>query len=177
MSDDMTARVWAHSRQVGSAKLLLLAIAQVADEAGSTTALNMSALTHLVGTKERNIQTLLTKLEVAGELRREFGVGPHGRTRYTLLHPPIDEHESGEHVHQASPLQTAAQRVIPTAPPPHSVAPKTGALEDTPLRKERATDGGDSSAPGVPTCDDEETPAGEPALPAAPFVLDRKSVV
>ncbi len=171
MCTDWTARVWAHSPQIGTAKLLLLAIAQVADEYGRTTALNMSALAHLVGTKERNIQTLLKKLEAAGELRREFGVGPYGRTRYTLLHPPIDEHEADQHTRLDSPVHQDAQGVTPTAPPPHSVAPLTGALDDTSLRKEEVIDGGEISAPALTVGDDEETPTGEPPLPASPFVL------
>ncbi len=171
MCTDWTARVWAHSPQIGTAKLLLLAIAQVAEGDGSTVALNMSALAHLVGTKERNIQTLLKKLEGAGELRREFGVGPHGRTRYTLLHPSIDEHGVGKHMHLDAPVHLAAQGVNPTAPPPHPGAPQTGALEDTSLRKERVIDGGERSAPAMPIADNEETPSGEPPLPAAPFVL------
>ncbi len=171
MSMDWASRVWAHSRQVGSAKLLLLAIAQVADQDGSTTVLNIPALSHLVGTKERNIQTLLTKLEAAGELRRQFGVGPNGRTRYILLHPPLDEAGIDQPFKVDAPVHLTAQGVIPTAPPPHSVAPQTGAVEDTPLRKERLIDGGKPSTPALPLGDDEDTPCGEPPLPAPPFVL------
>ncbi len=171
MDTDWTARVWAHSRQNGSAKLLLLAIAQVADENGSTTALNIPSLVHLVGTKERNIQALLAKLEATGELRREFGVGPHGRNRYTLLHPSINEHETVKQLHADPPVHRAAPGEILIAPYPHPDAPGTGALEDTSLRKERAIDGGERSAPAMPIADDEETPSGEPPLPAPPFAL------
>lgn len=170
MSHDWTARVWAHSRQIGSAKLLLLAIAQVADEDGSTSALNIPALVHLVGTKERNIQTLLAKLEAVGELRREFGAGPHGRTRYILLHPPLKTAGSDD-VHVESPVQIHAPHLIQGASDLQSTTPHAGAVEHTALRKEGAIDRGKPGAHVQSALESPEAPNGEPALPAAPWAL------
>ncbi len=186
MSSEWTDRVWAHSKQKGSAKLLLLAVAQVADEQGSTTALSMPSLEHLVGTKERNIQLLLTKLEQSNELRREFGVGHYGRTRYILLHPPVTIDAAQ---HQAAPLQPAtpaAHDLAPVAQPhaattqspapePQLVTPDQDVVDCTRLRKEGVKEGeiparksepaAGTPTPGTPP----PTPDGQPSLSDHPL--------
>ncbi len=134
MSIDWSARVWHSSRQKGSAKLLLLAIARYVGPDGSTTDLTIQDLTHLLGAKERAVQALLQKLEHAGELRRELGAGPHGRNRYTLLGVPD------------APVHSSTPPAQPAATTPHDHNDGPGEQACVPIRKEGRIEGGDAHA-------------------------------
>ena len=78
-------RVLRHSRQRGSAKLLLVAIADLADDEGRNASPSIAALARIVGSGERHVTDLLQQLKQAGELTWERGGGPTNCNRYTIL--------------------------------------------------------------------------------------------
>ncbi len=142
MSKTWTDYIWTHSPQSGSAKLLLLAIADLANDNGSTTEATTAMLAKRVGTKERNIQYLLRKLEGAGELRCENRAGSGGYNRYTLL--PAEQPAAVPcTVQPIAPLHVPAPSMQSLAPLPQPTAPVRDAILCTTLRKERRIEGGD----------------------------------
>lgn len=84
--------VWDHSYSVGSARLVLLAIADSADHDGSNAWPSIATLTKKTRLGERTVRDAIRQLESIGELRTEFQKGgpadlePHERpNRYTVL--------------------------------------------------------------------------------------------
>ncbi len=75
--------VWRQSKQKGSALLLLLSLADYADERGVAFP-SVETLANKVRMSERNVQLLLRKLEVDGEVIIEANAGPGGANRYRL---------------------------------------------------------------------------------------------
>ncbi len=174
MSTDWSHRIWTQSCQTGSAKLLLLAIADAVGEDGSTTDLTILDLMQRVGAKERSVQALLGKLEQAGELRRDVGVGPHGRNRYTLtLKQPHANAVDVEVQQKISPTPSATPPAQVTASP--DSIPRNGAGESMcTLVKEGGIEGArvearPREAIGVMVL----APPDEQSLPADPLTLWR----
>ncbi len=88
----MTA-VWRHSQQKGSALLLLLALADYADERGVSYP-SIGTLARKTRMTERNIQKLLRQIEGDGDLVIEDNAGPNGANRYRLIIPQGGENFS-----------------------------------------------------------------------------------
>lgn len=83
MSIRIMSNIWAHSKQRGSALLVLLAIADFADENGKAFP-SIQTLAQKTRMTERNIQKLISKLRNASELRVEEQAGPYGCNLYHL---------------------------------------------------------------------------------------------
>ena len=153
MSYACITRVLAHSRQTGTAKLLLVAIARFADDDGTGATPSIATLARLTGTGERNVQLLIRKLEQVGELRCAIGAGPEGCNRYTICVTPVDDPP-------ITPVSPGSPDLIPDSP-------TTDESAITRFRKDGRNEGGSSA----PTPELPPPPAGEPALPADPLEL------
>lgn len=77
MSVDVMAWVWKHSPEKGSALLLLLAIADHANDAGVAYP-SIARLADKTRLSERNTQYLINKLVESGAIQIQKGAGPHG---------------------------------------------------------------------------------------------------
>lgn len=90
MSIDVISSVWKHSKQRGTALLMLIAIADNANEYGEAWP-GIDYLAEKCRMKRRNAQLLIKELEDSGELvvaRQEGKDTPHGKTNlYTIVTP------------------------------------------------------------------------------------------
>src|SRR5215213_195546 len=90
MSIDVISSVWKHSKQSGTPLLMLLAIADNANDFGEATP-GLEHLAHKCRMKRRNVQILIKDLEASGELKvaRQQGEDtPYGKTNmYTIVTP------------------------------------------------------------------------------------------
>src|SRR3569832_799934 len=77
MSVKVQSVVWKHSRCGGSALLLLLALADIADDEGVAYP-SVAALARKIRMSERNTHYLIKKLCIMDELSVEDGAGPRG---------------------------------------------------------------------------------------------------
>ena len=84
MSVDVMSAVWKESKATGSARLLLLAIADNANSEGKAYP-SIKRLAQKVNTSERNIQFLLRKLVELGELAIELQAERRGCNAYYVL--------------------------------------------------------------------------------------------
>lgn len=90
MSIRVMSQVWEHSRQQGSALLVLLAIADFADDDGWAYP-SIERLAEKARMSTRNVRYVLRDLEASGELMIEAGGGRHQTNRYrVLVAPPAD---------------------------------------------------------------------------------------
>lgn len=85
MSIKIMTHVWEYSTQKGTALLLLLALADSADDAGQCYP-GIAYLGRKVRMSERNTQRLLARLIKAGELRIDYNQGIETATGYTNLY-------------------------------------------------------------------------------------------
>ncbi|MBX6391150.1 MAG: helix-turn-helix domain-containing protein [Frankia sp.] len=84
------SQVWEHSRQHGSALLVLLAIADFADDDGWAYP-SIERLAEKARMSTRNVRYVLRHLEASGELMIVAGGGRHQTNRYrVLVAPPVD---------------------------------------------------------------------------------------
>lgn len=84
MSIRVMTQVWANSQQSGGALLILLAIADFANDDGSAYP-SVETLAKKARMSERNAQYVLRKLVDDGELAISKGVGPRGANLYRVL--------------------------------------------------------------------------------------------
>lgn len=84
MSVIVSAYVWEHSRQKGSALLLLLAIADHAHDDGTGAYPSVANLAKKMRMTQRNTQRLIQQVIEAEELLSEPGAGPHGVNIYSI---------------------------------------------------------------------------------------------
>jgi len=78
MPTALTSAIWQHSRSKGSELLLLLAIADEADDDGKLCR-SMARLAQKIRLTDRNIRRILKKLEASRELIISRGAGRYGR--------------------------------------------------------------------------------------------------
>ena len=83
MSIAIQSAVWEHSSFSGTALLLLLAIADFADDEGRSFP-SISTLARKIRSTPRNTQLTIRALKASGELEIETGQGPHGTNLYTV---------------------------------------------------------------------------------------------
>lgn len=83
MSIEVMTRVWANSKQKGSALLLMISIADYANEKGVAYP-SIETLAKKVRMSERNVQILLRKLQEAGEIDIKPNAGPAGCNLYRI---------------------------------------------------------------------------------------------
>jgi DNA-binding MarR family transcriptional regulator len=85
MSARASGQVWKLSKHKGSELLVLLAIADNAKDDGRDAWPGISELSRKTRLTERNIQLILRKLELSGELTVEKNAGPHRANLYHLM--------------------------------------------------------------------------------------------
>ena len=83
MSIKRQAEVWRHSNEKGSALLLLLAIADFADDEGVAFP-SVKTLSQKIRMSQRNTRYRLKRLEKSGELTIQTGAGPRGCNLFRL---------------------------------------------------------------------------------------------
>ncbi len=85
MSVYVSTIVWQYSEAKLSNRLLMLAIADFADDRGGNAYPSVATLVAKTKTSERQVRTGLRELEAAGELAVSVGTGPHGCNEYRVL--------------------------------------------------------------------------------------------
>ena len=135
MSIEAMASVLHHSRAKGSAKLLLLGIANHQGDQGAWPAI--TTLAKYTGTSERRVQQMLRELEELGELAIEYQKGYSATNRYYVrVNCPGDcdrstNHKMGEAHFRGGVKLASGVGVKPTSPEP--------SLEPSENPKRRAT--------------------------------------
>jgi len=80
--------VWEHSRSKPTARLVLLAIADCANDQGREAYPSNATLMRKTGLSERGVRQAITDLDRLGELSVEYKSGPRGCNRYRInMHP------------------------------------------------------------------------------------------
>lgn len=119
MSVRKMAEVWEKSRHSGTSLLMLLAIADFADDDGRAYPA-VTSLARKCRMKPRNAQTILASLRASGELVVRHGEGPKGTNLYRI--PPL---QSLAPMQANAPLQSLAPTPAKEcATPLQGVAPK-----------------------------------------------------
>lgn len=85
MSVQAIVHVLENSQQHGTALLVLIAIANRADERGRDAWPSIATIAVMARTTERHVRRLLPTLERAGELGVDRGAGRHGTNLYTIV--------------------------------------------------------------------------------------------
>jgi hypothetical protein len=109
------ARVWAESAQSGSHLLMMLAIADFADDDGNAYPA-VATLARKCRMSPRNANLVLTALRASGELEVRANEGPKGTNRYRVRYP-------AEPLKPASPLKSASP-LKPASATPEAGFPK-----------------------------------------------------
>jgi hypothetical protein len=146
MSVRSMARVWEGSKHSGTELLMLLAIADFADDAGRAYP-SISTLAAKCRTKPRYAMVLLEALTASGELEVRKNAGPIGRGGRTNLYRIMFDqltHQVPELVNHGAPVDVA-EPVNQSAPPQQAEAVHPGAPvnQSAPVHQ-----GSGSSAPG-----------------------------
>lgn len=84
MSIRVMTRVWDHSKARNGERLVLLAIADFADDTGRAFP-SISSLKAKSALSERGVQQAIAKLQESGELRVDVAAGPHGVNVYWVV--------------------------------------------------------------------------------------------
>lgn len=87
--------VWTGSAQKGSTLLLLLAIADFANDEGTAWP-GITTLAKKIRMTERSTQMIVAALVKSGELRVQRGAGPHGTNLYTVVYQRPLASQGGE---------------------------------------------------------------------------------
>lgn len=85
MSVRAMSAVWEHSRMKGAPLLLLLAIADHANDKGHDAYPSIETLRRKVRMGERSVRRIVRLLEEEGELRTSIGTGPRGTNEYIVV--------------------------------------------------------------------------------------------
>lgn len=120
MSIKVSTRVWEQSTAVGSELLMLLAIADFADEEGRAFP-SIPTLARRCRMGERNAMYLLKALQERGELRVLRGASRRGTNLYQIVFAATKAENAESSVAVGTPLQPVASLHSPA--PPHSLAP------------------------------------------------------
>lgn len=122
MSVKVTSWVWEHSQAKGSARLVLLALADHAGADGGDAYPSVRRLATRCGVSERTVQEALRTLAELGEIEIRQNAGPHGTNRYRVICSTPAE--------SAPPADIAPPRKAPQGPPQNlHVAPAGSAPE------------------------------------------------
>lgn len=118
------AWVWAQSRSAPTQRLVLLAIADCANDRGAEAYPSTATLAAKTGLSERGIRKAVTELAALGELSVIYKGGPQGCNRYSVL------------MSDPAPHATNLEQSAGFDPAPHATNPARGARNPAP----RATD-------------------------------------
>ena len=94
MSIRTMSHVWEHSQQKGASLLLLLAIADYANDDGRAWP-SIATLANKIRMSERNTQRLLQRLSRCGEIEIEVNSGQNGVNVYRVTTPRRGDNLSG----------------------------------------------------------------------------------
>lgn len=147
------ARVWGHSRHGGTELLLMLAIADFADDEGNAYPA-VGTLAEKCRMSSRNANHLLANLRESGELEIRLNEGPRGTNRYRIVLPGLEGMKRTTRAKPPQPLK-------PTSPP----APEVGFTPEAPftLKPVARTPEAGSSKPLKPTSDEPSVNHHEPS--------------
>lgn len=135
----MLSRVWEHSRHGGTELLMLLAIADFADDEGRAYP-GVATLAAKCRLQQRRANYILSALKASGELEVSSNTGPRGTNRYRItlpLHPSAP-------LHCAAPLHSTV-----STPALHGIKPLHSSADEpsgTVINRQR----GRASAPPAP---------------------------
>lgn len=115
MSIAVMVRVWEQSQHSGAHLLMMLAIADFADDRGRAYP-SVSTLAQKCRVKPRAANYTISDLKASGELEIKIGQGPHGTNLYRIVLDRLGADRGG-----SLPLQPGAP--LQCAAPPHSIAP------------------------------------------------------
>ena len=115
------ARVWAHSKHGGTELLLMLAIADFADDDGNAYPA-VGTLAEKCRMSSRNANHLLATLRESGELEIRLNEGPRGTNRYRIALPSFEGVKRAAIAKPPKPLK-------PTSPP----TPEAGFTPEAPV--------------------------------------------
>ncbi|RTL30700.1 MAG: helix-turn-helix domain-containing protein [Burkholderiales bacterium] len=107
MSVRTMAAVWAHSKHGGTELLIMLAIADFADDAGNAYPA-VGTLAEKCRMSGRNVNHLLQNLRGSGELEVRQNEGPRGTNRYRIVLPGLEGAKSVQVVAKSQPLKPAS---------------------------------------------------------------------
>lgn len=127
MSVAATTWVWEHSQAKGSARLVLLALADHAGQDGGDAYPSITRLSERCGLCERTVQDSIKTLTELGEIVVEKRCGRNGTNRYRLpLRPAESAPPQDLHPAESAPSTGRSRRVDrqTTTPEPANPAPK-----------------------------------------------------
>lgn len=155
MSIRTMAKVWEHSKHAGTELLMLLAIADFADDDGRAYP-SVAGLAAKCRMKPRNANYILASLRASGELRVRVNEGPKGKNLYQLRFTGVPAAglqasaplQSGAGVQRSAGLQSVAPTpAMECAKPLHPIA-----AEPSLNRQEPSEGSAPSSRAGLPAC-------------------------
>lgn len=129
MSVRTMARVWECSQQSGSHLLMLLAIADFADDDGRAYP-SVPTLARKCRMKPRNANKVLSALKASGELDIVHGKGPRGTSIYRVKVDAQGLHSSTG-VHSRTGCPAVPEPLSASASPPCPAVPETPVLQDS----------------------------------------------
>lgn len=95
MSVRVMTWVWEHSQAEGLARLVLLAIADSADDTGANAWPSVATIASKCKVSERTVQRVVQALAASGQLVVDWNAGPHGTNRFRVVMTPTVSHPSG----------------------------------------------------------------------------------
>jgi hypothetical protein len=131
------ARVWADSLHSGTDLLMMLAIADFADDDGNAYP-SVTTLALKCRTTPRNANRILAALRDSGELEVRINEGPKGTNRYRVV---FDRMTPASPLTRTSPRHAASPPLTRTSSPPDAGVPKplTPTSDEPSLNHQRTT--------------------------------------
>lgn len=132
MSVKVTSWVWEHSRSRGAQRLVLLCIADHANDDGLEAFPSLARLARKTGMTERGVQKAIQSLIALGELQVTMGGGRGRSNRYRVLMqtpndvPPLDgnpEQETVNQKHRTTFTESGSTNTATRNPEPSSLEP------------------------------------------------------
>ncbi len=133
--------VWEHSAAKGTERLLLLAIADAADDTGRNAFPSIDTLARKIVMSPRTVQRLIAKLEAAGLIEVSRHAGGRDSNRYRIVMPEPDigagsarNQADSQQPHESSAQSTGGDKMSPrqTVTPDTAMSPQGCHSYDTP---------------------------------------------
>ncbi len=125
MSVGVMAWVWKHSQSKPVQRLVLLAIADCANDRGTDAFPAASTLAKKTGLSERGVRKAINDLQSIGELEVDYKAGPKGCNRYRVLMPDLAPHAGSTRHHVPGTRHETTGDPAPRAPEPSLNHPPT----------------------------------------------------
>lgn len=152
--------VWEHSRSGPTQRLVLLAIADCANDRGADAYPATSTLAKKTGLSERGVRKAISELAILGELRVEYKAGPRGVNRFRIVMPDPEpdagsaeeevEPEVTRHDVPSAPGAGSTRNDVPGTRHETTVDPAPGAPKPSRNRPSKETSGIDTPDPHRP---------------------------